>query len=148
MPDPVGSPAALTIRVAYPDLPEALGIEARLVVGDWSGSALLFTEPRALAGAALGLERWLARPAGPFTLEAGGPTEQGGHLGLRWSVLDGSPALACLVQIRSLAESPRPGGVRRLSLELLTRPEAVARFARELHELVTTRAGVAGLAAS
>lgn len=140
-----GHGLALMIRVAYPDLPEALGIEVRLRVGDWSASALVFTAPGPLGEAAGALGRWLAAPAGSFRLQTGSSTEQGGMLRLSWSGLEDPSMLACAVELQSPPESPRPASVRRLALELLTTPEAVARLARELETLVHTRAGTAGL---
>jgi hypothetical protein len=135
----------MTLRVVYEHRPDLIEVEARVAAAGWSGITRAYTGRVSLCEEARGLSAWTARPRDVFALEAGADTGVG-WLSLRWYTIDRAGHLACHVQIATTAESSRPEGVRRLSLEFLTEPALVERFARQLISVAESLTGEAVLA--
>lgn len=141
----MSSSPRLTLRVVYEDLPDLIELEAQVVAGDWSGITRAYTDPVSLGEEARGLLACTTRLREEFALEAGADTGIG-WLSLRWYTIDRAGHLACYVQIATAAGSNRPESLRRLSLEFLTEPALVERFARQLISVAETLTGEAVLA--
>jgi hypothetical protein len=135
---------SLTLRVVYEDLPDLIQVEARVEAAGWSGIAWAYTSPHSLGEEARGLLDWAKRLSGEFTLEAGADTGIG-WLSLRWYAIDQAGHLACHVRMATRCDSNRPESERRLSLEFVTEPSMVERFARQLASLSELLTGEAVL---
>lgn len=145
MPEHVSPFPALTVRIVYEDFPHFSYIEARIVAGDWSGITWVDHDPGSLAEEASDLLAWTARSSEGFGFEIGSESG-GGWLSLRFYTVNRAGHLACHVRLATKAESNRPEGVRRLTLEFPTEPALVERFARQLAAVAETLTGEAVLA--
>jgi hypothetical protein len=138
----------LELRVVYDDLPDMIGLQARVRCGDWTARSRAYASPDFLAADAERLVAWARDPNGVFRLSAGADTGIG-WLVLDFYVVDAAGHARCGVTLATAApRGARPAETWRVSIEMTTELGLIERFAREClslgrdHSIVARLAGV------